>query len=164
MKKCRFGLTVCCNTFISKLVLPSVIETPHALTVTSLYYKSFKHRYLIVPIAKWISCPARKPRVDGSITSWGHIFSVLNFSLVFLTARWCPSKWNQAWPFICSFFVCATGVACRQGMLTPPDSWYRPIWDLHMFFLLRPILFPMLPLLFRTMLFEHLSVLPRFCL
>ena len=28
----------------------------------------------------------------------------------------------------------ATGVACRQGTLTPPDSWSCPIWDLQMFF------------------------------
>ena len=35
-----------------------------------------------------------------------------------------------------------TGVACWQGTLTPPDTWSRPIWDLHMFYLLRPIIFP----------------------
>ena len=28
----------------------------------------------------------------------------------------------------------ATGVACRQGTLTPPDTWSCPIWDLQMFF------------------------------
>ena len=27
----------------------------------------------------------------------------------------------------------ATGVACRQGTLTPPDTWSCPIWDLQMF-------------------------------
>ena len=32
----------------------------------------------------------------------------------------------------------ATGVACRQGTLTPPDTWSCPFWDLHLFFLLRP--------------------------
>ena len=26
----------------------------------------------------------------------------------------------------------ATGLACRQGTLTPPDTWSRPILDLHM--------------------------------
>ena len=40
----------------------------------------------------------------------------------------------------------ATGVTCRQGTLTPPDTWSRSIWDLHMFYLLRPILFPNLSL------------------
>ena len=28
----------------------------------------------------------------------------------------------------------ATGVACRQGTLTPPDPWSCPIWDLQMFY------------------------------
>ena len=32
----------------------------------------------------------------------------------------------------------ATGVACRQGTLTPPDTWSCPFWDLHLFYLLRP--------------------------
>ena len=40
----------------------------------------------------------------------------------------------------------AMGVACRQGTLTPPDTWSRPILDLHMFYLLRKILFPNLSL------------------
>ena len=35
----------------------------------------------------------------------------------------------------------ATGVACWQGTL-PPDTWSCPIWDLDMFYLLRPIFFP----------------------
>ena len=38
--------------------------------------------------------------------------------------------------------ACVTGVACRQGTLTPPDTWPRPIWDLHMFYSLRLIFFP----------------------
>ena len=38
------------------------------------------------------------------------------------------------------------------------------LWDLHMFYLLRPIIFPnFLSLFFRTMLFEYPSVLSRFC-
>ena len=36
----------------------------------------------------------------------------------------------------------AMGVACRQGTLSPPDTWSRPIWNLHMFYLLRQILYP----------------------
>ena len=42
----------------------------------------------------------------------------------------------------------ATGVACWQGTLTPPDTWSRLIWDLNMFFLLRPILVPSLSLFY----------------
>ena len=55
----------------------------------------------------------------------------------------------------------ATGVACRQGTLTPPDTLSCQITDLHMFYLLRPI-FPNV-LFFRTMLFEHPSILSQFC-
>ena len=59
----------------------------------------------------------------------------------------------------------ATGVACRQGTLTPPDTWSRPFGTcIIMFYLLRPILFPNLSLLLRTMLFEYPSVLSRFYL
>ena len=52
----------------------------------------------------------------------------------------------------------AMGVACRQGTLTPPDIWFRPIWDLHMFYLLRPfspklvVIFPDYPTGIRTSL------------
>ena len=57
----------------------------------------------------------------------------------------------------------ATGVACRQGMLTPPDTWSRPFgtcicstcWDQS---------FSELFVIFRTMLFEYPSVLSQFCL
>ena len=53
----------------------------------------------------------------------------------------------------------AMSVACRQGTLTYPDTWSRPIWDLHMFYLFRPILFPNLSLFSKTILFEHPSIL-----
>ena len=52
-----------------------------------------------------------------------------------------------------------TGVVCRQGTLTPPVSWFRPILDLHMLYMLRPIFIPNLSLFFRTMLFDYPSVL-----
>ena len=58
--------------------------------------------------------------------------------------------------------IFATGVAYRQGTLTHLDTWSRPNWDLHMFYLLRQIQFPNLQF-FRTMLFEYPSVLSRFC-
>ena len=41
----------------------------------------------------------------------------------------------------CCHRTLAMGVARRQGTLTPPETWSRPIWDLHMFYLLRQILF-----------------------
>ena len=50
-----------------------------------------------------------------------------------------------------------TGDAYSSGNLVPS------LLDLHMFYLLRPILFPNLSLCFRTMLFEYPSVLSRLC-
>ena len=61
----------------------------------------------------------------------------------------------------CFHRTLSTGVVCWQGMLTPPDAWSHPIWDLHMFYLLRPMLFPNF-YFFRTIHFEHPSVLSRF--
>ena len=61
-------------------------------------------------------------------------------------------------------WIYATGLACQQGTLTPPDTWFRPIWDLHIFYLLRPILFPNLSLFVRTMHFKHPSVLSPLCI
>ena len=78
--------------------------------------------------------------------------------------------YTNSWPFFSNSTInrtirifhrtFATGVAYRQGALTPPDTWSRPIWDKRM--LLRPF-FPNFSLFFRTMLFEHPSVLSRFC-
>ena len=63
-----------------------------------------------------------------------------------------------------NFITFATGVACWPGTLTPPDTLSRPIWDVHkIMFYLRSILFLNLPL-FRTMHFEHPSVLSRCCI
>ena len=57
-----------------------------------------------------------------------------------------------------------TGCGMPTGTLTPPDTRSCPIWDLHMFYLLRPFLFSNLSLIFWTMLFKHPSVLSQFCL
>ena len=50
-----------------------------------------------------------------------------------------------------------TGGAYSSGHLVPS------LWDLHMFYLLRPILFLNLSLFSRTMLFKYHSVLSRYC-
>ena len=47
--------------------------------------------------------------------------------------------------------------AYSSGHLVPS------LWDLHMFYLLIPILFPNLSLFYRTIFFEYPSVLSRFC-
>ena len=57
----------------------------------------------------------------------------------------------------------ATGVACQQGTLTLPDTWFRPpFWDLLMLQLLRPNS-SNLPCLYSTFHFEYSLVLSRFC-
>ena len=54
---------------------------------------------------------------------------------------WIPNLtfYRITWGFHTWF---ATGVACRQETLNPPDTWSRLIWDLQMFYLWRPVLFP----------------------
>ena len=57
----------------------------------------------------------------------------------------------------------ATGVACQQGKLTLPDTWFRPqFWDLLMLKLLRPNS-SNLPCLYSTFHIEYHLVLSRFC-
>ena len=58
----------------------------------------------------------------------------------------------------------ATGVACQQGTLTLPDTWFRPpLWDLLVLQLLRPDS-SNLPYLYSTFHIEYPLVLSRFCL
>ena len=57
----------------------------------------------------------------------------------------------------------STGVACQQGTLTLPDTWFRPpFWDLLVLQLLQQ-LFSNLPCLYSTFHFEYPSVLSRLC-
>ena len=57
----------------------------------------------------------------------------------------------------------ATGVACQQGALTLPDTWFRPpFWDLLVLQLLRPNS-SNLPCLYSTFHLEYPLVLSRFC-
>ena len=53
-------------------------------------------------------------------------------------------------------------LACQQGALTLPDTWFYPFWDLLMLQLLRPV-FPNLPCLFSTFYLEYTSIFSRFC-
>ena len=58
----------------------------------------------------------------------------------------------------------ATGVACQQGTLTLPDTWFRPpFWDLLILQLLRPNS-SNLPCLYSTFHLEYPLVLSPFCL
>ena len=59
---------------------------------------------------------------------------------------------------ICDGCGMPKGDAYPSGLLVPS------LWDLHMFYLLRPSLFPNLSLFFRTVLIGYPSVLSRFCI
>ena len=95
--------------------------------------------------------------------------------ILILDQQWLPNQsdfppiswpWYRAWPSpIMSGLhgAFATGVACQQGTLTPPDTWFRPpFWDLLMLQLLRPNS-SNLPCLYSTFHLEYPLVLSRFC-
>ena len=95
--------------------------------------------------------------------------------ILILEQQWLPNQsdfppiswpWYRAWPSpIMSGFhgAFATGVACQQGTLTLPDTWFRPpFWDLLMLQLLRPNS-SNLPCLYSTFHLEYPLVLSRFC-
>ena len=94
--------------------------------------------------------------------------------ILILDQQWLPNQsdfspiswpWYRAWPSpIMSGFhgAFATGVACQQGTLTLPDTWFRPpFWDLLMLQLLRPNS-SNLPCLYSTFHLEYPLVLSRF--
>ena len=96
--------------------------------------------------------------------------------ILILDQQWLPNQsdfppiswpWYGAWPSpIMNGFqgAFATGVACQQGTLTHPDTWFRPpLWDLLVLQLLRPDS-SNLPCLYSTFHLEYPLVLSRFCL
>ena len=93
--------------------------------------------------------------------------------ILILDQQWLPNQSDfppisyRAWPLpIMSGFhgAFATGVACQQGTLTLPDTWFRPsFWDLLMLQLLRPNS-SNLPCLYSTFHLEYPLVLSRFWL
>ena len=105
-----------------------------------------------------------------------HVISRMLNDILILDQQWLPNQsdfppitwpWYRAWPSpIMSGFhgAFATGVACQQGTLTLPDTWFRPpFWDLLMLQLLRPNS-SNLPCLYSTFHLEYPLVLSRFCL
>ena len=95
--------------------------------------------------------------------------------ILILDQQWLPNQsdvppiswpWYRAWPSpIMSGFhgAFATDVACQQGTLTLPDTWFRPpLWDLLVLQLLRPDS-SNLPCLYSTFHLEYPLVLSRFC-
>ena len=96
--------------------------------------------------------------------------------ILILDQQWVPNHsdfppiswpWYRAWPSpIMSAFhgAFATGVACQQGTLTLPDTWFcPPLWDLLVLQLLKPDS-SNLPCLCSTFHLECPLVLSRFCL
>ena len=71
---------------------------------------------------------------------------------------------NWVWPYYWKGFhrASAIGLAWQHRSLTSLDTWSRPIWDLNMLYLLRPIISPSLLRFFHTLHFELQRVLSRF--
>ena len=97
-------------------------------------------------------------------------------NILILDQQWLPNQsdfppiswhWYRTWPSpIMSGFhrAFATCVACQQGTLTLPDTWFRPpLWDLLVLQLLRPDS-SNLPCLLSTFHLEYPLVVSRFCL
>ena len=114
-------------------------------------------------------------RYGGLIQQYEVSLSRMLIDILILDQQWLPNQsdfppiswpWYRAWPSpIMSGFhgAFATGVACQQGTLTLPDTWFRPpFWDLLMLQLLRPNS-SNLPCLFSTFHLEYPLVLSRFC-
>ena len=108
-------------------------------------------------------------------TKW-RVYVLIFVDILILDQQWLPNQsdfppiswpWYRALPSpIMSGFhgAFATGVACQQGTLTLPDTWFRPpLLDLLVLQLLRPDS-SNLPCLYSTFHLEYPSVLSRFCL
>ena len=74
----------------------------------------------------------------------------VNWPFTMTTPYWSDFVPNATFYRILSGFhiTFATGVACRQGTLTPPGHLVPSLWNWHVFYLLRPIPLPNLSLIF----------------
>ena len=68
--------------------------------------------------------------------SWNVKWHSVTWPYTMTTPYWSAFVPNSTFYRILSGFhrTFATGVACRQGTLTPPDTWSCPRWDLQLFF------------------------------
>ena len=106
----------------------------------------------LTPRDTW-SCPIWVLEI---VFCWNHWHSIIHY-----TNKLWSFAWFDFWPIMTPWFdtnnscpwldlllnltllnisfhgASATGVICRQGTLTPPDTWSRPNWGLHMFCLLK---------------------------
>ena len=65
---------------------------------------------------------------------WHSVMIIFNDNPLLIRLYTKPSSYHRYRPF--AFYwgfhrTFATGLACRQRTLTPPDTRSRPIWDLH---------------------------------
>ena len=139
------------------------------LRARRLSIKLLKQGYLV----KRLKSSFRKfyGRYGDLIEQYGVTLSRMLNDILTLDQQWLPYRsdfppisWPlyRAWPSP-NYEWFATGVACQQGTLTLPDTWFRPpVWDLLMLQLLRPNS-SNLPCLYSTFHLEYPLVLSRFC-
>ena len=78
--------------------------------------------------------PAKSKEIASSMVDWTTIVNVEWYSVTWpytmTTPYWSDYVPNSTFYRILRGFngTVATGVACRQGMITPPDTWSRPFW------------------------------------
>ena len=71
---------------------------------------------------------------------WDHWHSIIHYtSLWHLSLTWVFTEFDVIILNIGFHRASATGVACRQGTLTPPDTWSCPTLGLASVLMLRPI-------------------------
>ena len=164
------------GVFISQLIRYSRACSSYEcfiLRVRRLSSKLLKQGYL----AERLKSSFRKfyGRYGDLIQQYEVSLSRMLNDILILDQQWLPNQsdfppilwpWYRTWPSPIMSGVhgaFATGVACQQGTLTLPDTWFRPpFWDLLVLQLLRPNS-SNLPCLYSTFHLEHLLVLSRFC-
>ena len=164
------------GVFISQLIRSARACSSYEcfiLRASRLSSKLLKQGYL----AERLKSSFRKFMVDTGI-----LFSYMKYpsqeclnDILILDQQWLSNQSDfppisrplyRAWPspIMSGFYgAFATGVACQQGTLTLPDTWFHPpLWDLLVLQLLRPDS-SNLPCLYSTFHLEYPLVLSRFC-
>ena len=164
------------GVFISQLIWDAWVCSSYEcfiLRARRLSSKLLKKGYL----AKRLKSSFRKfyGRYGDFIQQYEVSLSQMLNEILILDQQWLPNQsdfppiswpWYRVWPLpIMSGFhgSFATGVACQQGTLTLPDTWFRPpLRDLLVVQLLRPDS-TSLPCLYSTFHLEYPLELSRFC-
>ena len=129
-----------------------------SVTFVHLYVSKFNVSFGMIKQLNYKSVERLKSSFRTFYGRYGDLIQQYEVSLsrmlndiLIIDQQWLPNQsdfpliswpWYRAWPSpIMSGFhgTFATGVACQQGTLTLPDTWFRPpLWDLLMLQLLRP--------------------------